>query len=197
MKSKASAFLKQIMSVVRSIVKAKSMALKGKTSAIKTRLIILSLLKNKKVQLTAAISHKLHALIGNNNDQDKIINQDAYDDDDDHEDQISNSKAIVVYNYEDENSSASIELVGDDVDDKYPDLTHSLFDSDAEEEEEEESGTSVIDLVRNSKENAQDFSLEDEIDQVADLFIKRFHRRIKLQKLESFKSYQQMLQRGL
>ncbi|KAK9120276.1 hypothetical protein Scep_018369 [Stephania cephalantha] len=182
------------MSVVRSIVKAKSMALKSKTSAIKTRLIILSLLKNKKVQLTAAISHKLHALIGNNNDQDKIIN-----DDDDREDQISNSKAIVVYNYEDENSSASIELVAmggtDDVDDKYPDLTHSLFDSDAEEEEE--SGTSVIDLVRNSKENAQDFSLEDDIDEVADLFIKRFHRRIKLQKLESFKSYQQMLQRGL
>ncbi|KAK9117755.1 hypothetical protein Sjap_016702 [Stephania japonica] len=224
MKSKASAFLKQIMSVVISMVKAKSTALKGKTSAIKTRLIIFSLMKNKKV-LMGAISHKLHALIGNSSssssnnnnkstddddDQDKIKN--AIDDADpeegddeliDHADQVSkaiddveiNGSCSVGATDEYYSNNPPIMVAMDD-EDKYPDLTHSLFDS--EEEEEEESGTSVIDLVRNSKQiNANDFSLEDQIDEVADLFIKRFHRRIKLQKLESFNRYQQMLQRGL
>ncbi|KAJ1441937.1 hypothetical protein SESBI_01146 [Sesbania bispinosa] len=53
----------------------------------------------------------------------------------------------------------------DDDEDKYPDLTHTLFYS-----EDLDLGGSVIDLVKHSKEEAgQEFKLEDEIDQVVDL----------------------------
>jgi hypothetical protein len=40
------------------------------------------------------------------------------------------------------------------------------------------------------------FRLEDEIDRVADVFIRRFHEQMKLQKLESFKRFCEMLERG-
>ena len=77
-------------------------------------------------------------------------------------------------------------------DDKYPDLTHSLFD-----EDDEDDGGSIIDMVKNSKENeGKDFKLEDDIDHVADLFIKRFRRQILLQKLDSFKRIQELLGRS-
>ncbi|KAM0954630.1 hypothetical protein ACFX13_023544 [Malus domestica] len=69
---------------------------------------------------------------------------------------------------------------------KYPDLTHSLFDSD------DDQFGSVIDIVKNSKQEAgQEFSLEEEIDHVADLFIRRFHRQIRIQRQHSFKRHQQ------
>lgn len=188
MKNKASSFLKQIISVITTVAKAKSLALKSKTSALKTRLLVFSLLRNKKV-LMASISHKLHALVG----QQKTEEDDQ-------------SKAIVVYNAmanESLSSPVCTELVRmedyygyeEEGDDKYPDLTHSLFD--LREEEEDEVGGSVIEMVKNSKEQGQNFVLEDEIDQVADLFIKRFHKQIRIQKQQSFKRYQEMLERSV
>ncbi|KAJ4974491.1 hypothetical protein NE237_007665 [Protea cynaroides] len=189
MKNRASVFLKQMISLLSSVVKAKSLAVKNKTSAIKTRLIILSLLKNKK-GLLSSVTHKLHALVGHH-DHDNKRSEDA----DEHGDQ--SRKAIVLYNAMANEWHANpncMELVkveenGDeddyDQDGKYPDLTHSLFDSEADELDF--AGGSVIDLVRNSKEDGQNFSLEDEIDHVADLFIRKFHRQMKMQKLESFK----------
>nr|DAD34034.1 TPA_asm: hypothetical protein HUJ06_004674 [Nelumbo nucifera] len=163
MKNRASVFLKQIISVITTIVKAKSLAIKSKTSAMKTRLIIFSLLKNKKV-LLASISHKLHALTAQ---QDKRQDKDEMDD---------QSQATIEFNSranEVHPNPSCTELVKvdgeeeeeEDEDDKYPDLTHSL--------------------------------LEDEIDHVADLFIKRFHRQMKMQKQESFKRYQEMLERSV
>ncbi|KAI6686778.1 hypothetical protein NL676_032691 [Syzygium grande] len=55
-----------------------------------------------------------------------------------------------------------------EADAKYPDLRHSLFD---EEEDDVDLGGSVIDLVKNAKEEGDEFCLEDEVDHVADLFI--------------------------
>lgn len=71
-------------------------------------------------------------------------------------------------------------------DDKYPDLTHSLFDE--EELDSDDGGCgSIIDMMRNSKEQeGQNFNLEEEIDHVADLFILKFHKQIRMQKLHSF-----------
>ncbi|XP_050224941.1 uncharacterized protein LOC126674523 [Mercurialis annua] len=101
----------------------------------------------------------------------------------------SKQQAMVVY--DDSNSSSwCIDQDYDDDDDKYPDLRHSLFD-----EEDSGLGGSVIDMVKSSK--GEDFRLEDEIDHVADLFIVRFHKQMRLQKLQSFKRLQEMLARGL
>lgn len=192
MKNKASLFLKRSISVLSSIAKAKSMAIRNKTSAAKARLIMFSLLKNKKL-IMASVSHKLHRLLGTHDKE----NEDEGGDE---------SKAIVLYNAMTHDSHASSisshtrmveksEADEDDDNDKYPDLRHSLFDQD--DIDFEDPGGSVIDLVRNSKEEGENFSLEDEIDHVADLFILRFHKQMRLQKLDSFKRYQDMLERSL
>ncbi|XP_059448282.1 uncharacterized protein LOC132179558 [Corylus avellana] len=183
MKNKASHALKQIISTLISIAKAKSMALKSKTSAAKSRLVMFSLLKNKKVILDS-LSHKIHRLLGGQHDKES---QSEADDDE--------SKAIVLYNAMANESTLTQLVEVDDEDDKYPDLRHSLFDE--EEFEFEDQGGSIVDLVRNSKEEGENFSLEDEIDQVADLFIMRFHKQMRLQKLQSFKRYQEMMERSL
>ncbi|CAK7336006.1 unnamed protein product [Dovyalis caffra] len=193
MKSKASVFLKQIMSLLSSIAKAKSLAIKSKAGALKTRAIMFSLMRSKKV-LVGSISNKIHSILGQ---------PDKKSEDDDSEDQ---NKAIVLYCNAMANESLSncsqMAARDDgqtnnyyyyDDDDKYPDLTHSLF----EEENFDDPGGSIIDLVKNSKDHGEDFSLEDEIDHVADLFIMRFHKQMRLQKLESFKRYREMLERSV
>ncbi|XP_065868430.1 uncharacterized protein [Euphorbia lathyris] len=86
------------------------------------------------------------------------------------------TNSIVVYNHSSIMSSVPSptqleELVQNSSD--QTELTQSLF---------EDPGGSVIDLVRKSKKQGEEFSLEDEIDHVADLFIQRFHHQIRLQK---------------
>ncbi|KAG5521700.1 hypothetical protein RHGRI_034056 [Rhododendron griersonianum] len=211
----AAMFLKRIISVLCSMTKVKSMAIGDKTNALKARLVVLSLLKNKKFSL-GSIPEKIHAILGQ---QDR-----KRGDEDDDQSKLSN--AIIRYNASEPSSAKSTQMGGGDDDrdyysyyyndsndrfeldsghgNKYLELTQSLFKREDEDEDELDLGDpngSVIDLVRNNKEarggvNHEDFKLEDEINQVADLFILKFHKRMRLQKLESFKRYQEMLQRG-
>lgn len=162
--------------VTSSIAKAKSIAVKSKMTAAKGRLIMLTLMKRKKAVLLGSISNKIHGLLG----VDKEENNQNQDD---------QSKAIVPYSYDDD-------CDGDDDEDKYPDLTHCLFDEEMELEAETQGG-SIIEMVRNSKEEGEDFRLEDEIDHVADLFITRFYKQMRLQKLLSFKRHQEMMERSV
>ncbi|KAK8521653.1 hypothetical protein V6N13_123963 [Hibiscus sabdariffa] len=183
MKNKASVFVKQVISslLASSIAKAKSMAAKGKLNAAKARLIMLTLLKSKKAVLLGSISNKIHGLLG-----DKESNQVQ-------EQEQEQSKAIVPYSYD------LASNYGDD-EEKYPDLTHSLFDEELElvaETETETEGGSIVEMVRRSREKGEEFRLEDEIDHVADLFITRFYKQMRLQKLLSFKRYQEMMERSL
>ena len=182
MRNKASTFLKQVITVIVTMGKAKTVTLKNKASAMKTRLLLFRLLQNKKI-LISAISRKIHALMGHE------ISQSTKD----------NSKAIVVCNAEKDEAPPSltyIESAVSDEDNDYPDLRRSLFDEDDDDELANGTG-SVIDLVRNSREDGSDFNLEDEIDHVADVFIKRFHKQMNMQRPESFKRYQEMLERGV
>ncbi|KAF8715998.1 hypothetical protein HU200_026967 [Digitaria exilis] len=212
MKTKASSFFKQMVSTIVAAVKAKSTAVRVKTSALKTRLLILGILRNKKL-LMASINHKLHAIMGHQHhpsDKDPQISAiDAADED---------KKAIVTYtppsyilsselgthNVEASSSSSpSYDQQGDDDEEEEEDsddyLTHSLF---AEEDDDElvSAPGSVIDVMRDAREReageGAEFSLEDEIDHVADVFIRRIHRQLKLQKLDSFKRFCEMLERG-
>ncbi|KAL6989584.1 hypothetical protein U1Q18_015337 [Sarracenia purpurea var. burkii] len=112
-------------------------------------------------------------------------------------DEHDQSKAIVPYNASAPSSSSSGGH-GEDVDPDDPDLTHSRFEDEEDKETElGDSNGSVIDLVRNSKEGDEDVRDDDDIDRVADLFIMKFHKRIRMQKLESFKMFQEMLQRSV
>ncbi|KAF8040986.1 hypothetical protein BT93_B3028 [Corymbia citriodora subsp. variegata] len=192
MKNKASAFVKRIVSLVTSVAKAKSAAIKSKTSAAKGRLALFSLMHGRKF-LFCSISNKIHSLLGHG------------DEDSDTEDDADQSRALVLYEAkanESQPSTSGTAFYGgyyDDEsdDDKYPDLRHSLFDEEEDELDEADLGGSVIDLVKNAKEEGGEFCLEDEIDHAADLFIRRFHKQMRLQKLESFKRLQEMLGRSL
>ncbi|WCJ26698.1 hypothetical protein M5689_008498 [Euphorbia peplus] len=190
MKNKASVFWKRMVSLVSSIAKAKAMAAKSKNSAIKARLLLFSLMKNKKL-LLGSISNKIHGILGRAQDEHEYEDQEQ-----------RNNKAIVLYCSSNSmaNAECSTQMIVDDYDDddKYPDLTHCLFNEEMEEEEFNDPGGSIIDMVKHSKEEeGEDFSLEKEIDHVADLFIMRFHKQMRLQKLQSFKRLQAMLDRSL
>ncbi|CAK8542781.1 unnamed protein product [Lathyrus sativus] len=203
MKNKTAKLLKKIIAGLTLMAKSKTMALKSKANAVKARLIIFSLMKNKKF-LMSSISDKFHSIWGSHSHhhskEDCLIEQGVSSDD-------HHRRAMVVYNnnartYEAlQNPSELAQVVDEqdqedgcyeDDDDKYPDLTHSLFDS-----EELDFGGSVIDRVKNCKEEAgKEFKLEDDIDEVADLFIRRFRRNIILQKQDSLKRKREIAQNG-
>ncbi|RWW58299.1 hypothetical protein BHE74_00034862 [Ensete ventricosum] len=192
MKFRTSSFLKQMCSVVVAVVKAKSTALKSKTSALKTRLLILGLLQNKKV-LVKAINHKIHALMGEEKGEGGAHSAE------DHDKAIVLSDAAKNAALTNPTNTEPMYCYDENDDDNNKDLRHSLFDSEEEDDDDELGNTtgSVIDLVKNSKEDGSEFRLEDEIDHAADVFIKRFHRQMRMQKLESFKRYREMLMRGV
>ncbi|CAN6234769.1 unnamed protein product [Urochloa humidicola] len=204
---KASSFLKlkQMVSAIVAAVKAKSTAVRVKTSALKTRLLIFGILRNKKL-LMAAINTKMHAIMGQQNQQDDphqagIAAGDGGGADED-------KKAIVLYTPPSYNFSAELgahdaeaaEEQEEDDGDEY--LSHSLFAEEEDEEEDElvSAPGSVIEVMRGAREReageGAEFRLEDEIDHVADVFIRRIHRQLKLQKLDSFKRLCEMLERG-
>ncbi|KAE8650961.1 hypothetical protein Csa_000734 [Cucumis sativus] len=117
------------------------------------------------------------------------------------------SMAIILYDATNAHASqyqasGSVAMAAEveEEDDKYPDLTHSMFneedDYDMDDAKLKAAGGSIIDMMRNSKEEGEEFKLEEEIDEAADLFIKRFRKQIRMQKLESFKRLQEMLARG-
>ncbi|TVU13970.1 hypothetical protein EJB05_37410, partial [Eragrostis curvula] len=209
MKTKASSFLKQMMSTIVAVVKAKSTVVRAKTSALKTRLLIFGILRNKKLLMTA-INTKIHAIMGQQQQQDNIDGKK-------HDDGASSSngdeeavkKAIVLYSAPSysfstelgahEAAAAAEDEEEEEEEDSDAYLTHTLF---AEEEEDElvRAPGSVIDIMRDAREreggDGAEFRLEDEIDHVADVFIRRIHRQLKLQKLDSFKRFCEMLERG-
>jgi len=209
MKTKASSFFKQMVSAIVAAVKAKSTAVRVKTSALKTRLLIFGILRNKKL-LMAAINHKIDAIMGQQQQQEEEqqAGKDPLVDGDD------GKKAIVLYTapsfsfsaelgaHEVEAAARQQEEEEEEDGDDY--LTHSLFAEEDEEEDELVSAPgSVIDVMRDARDREREaagggaeFRLEEEIDHVADVFIRRIHRQLKLQKLDSFKRFCEMLERG-
>ncbi|CAA0839041.1 Unknown protein [Striga hermonthica] len=152
---------------------AKCRAMKAKIMA--TALTVLY----KKETISAKVKHAVDGIFNPAKDERvMIINDDDHYDHHKHPDH-DNDEIVNAAN-------------NDDDDDKYPDLRHTLFDEEIADLLDE-SASSAIDIVKNSKQN---FNLEDEIDEVADLFITKFHRRMRLQKLLSFKRHQQMLMGG-
>ncbi|GMI99726.1 hypothetical protein like AT5G47920 [Hibiscus trionum] len=185
MRNKASGLLKQIIAGLTTMAKAKTMAIKSKTKAIKTRLVIFSLLQNRKL-LVSSFSDKLDALLGHNGGNCKEVEDDVSGD--------QQSQSIVVYNSSNavwvpSTPQTKHEDGGDGGGEgKWPELSESEMELAADP------GGSVIEMVKNSKEDrGEEFRLEDEIDRVADLFIKRFHCQMRMQKQLSLKRRQDML----
>ncbi|CAL0321597.1 unnamed protein product [Lupinus luteus] len=201
MKNRACRLLKVVIADLRSMAKSKTLALKSKTNAIRARLIILSLVMNKRFVISS-ISHKFQSVLGHHsNPKEECLLGDRSDknndmmvfNDSNKNNTVSNpSETQVVVEDKDQDGYGSYYKHEEDYDyddeggdDKcmYLDLTHTLFDSD-----NLDLGGSVIELVKSSKEDAgKEFKMEEEIDHMADLFIKKFHRQIMLQKQDSLK----------
>jgi Cotton fibre expressed protein len=188
MKNKATSFLKQLITTIVTAIKTKSMVMRTKTSSLKTRLSIFNLLHNKKL-LSSTINHKIHAIMGHDKNNDEVSLKQQHRD---------CSKALVLYKGDKKHET-------DEGDDYYLDMYSPSFNGsfiyeegvDDQDEEIVNGTASVIDMVKGTKEGGgEEFSLEDEINHVADVFIKRFHRQMKMQKLESFKRYQEMIERS-
>ncbi|KAI4368547.1 hypothetical protein MLD38_017094 [Melastoma candidum] len=167
MKIRAPSFLKHVILILTSLTKSKTAVVKNKAGAAKARLLMFSLAHSKRT-LFASITNKFHDLLGH-------LEEDSADDEDDE----SRMKAIVVH------------AGGDD---EGMDLNAYEADDDDRHNRARLSLSSAIDGVKDPGEGAE---LENEIDRVADVFIRRFHRQMRLQKLESFKRLQEMLQRGV
>jgi hypothetical protein len=204
---KASKFLKQLFSAILAAVKERSMAMRGKTSAVRMRLIIFSILRNKKL-LASAINSKIHAIAGGRSqDERERCNGGS------HLVAAAGSgggrKAAVLQNLPSFvllNSLPSFAMSRNGGGSDSP----SVMVSSEEEKEEDGEGVtnqlqlanapppgSVIDLARSAAERGGvEFRLEDEIDHVADVFIRRFHDQMKLQKLDSFKRFCEMLEKN-
>ncbi|KAK8537262.1 hypothetical protein V6N13_042199 [Hibiscus sabdariffa] len=193
MRSKASGLLKQIIRGLTAMAKAKTMAIKSKAKAIKTRLVIFSLLQNRRL-LVSSFSDKLNALMGHRDSICKEVGDDVSGDQQSQPVVLHNSGNAVWVPSAPETKYEEEEEEGDGIgeEEKYPDLTHSLFDKE-EMELAADPGASVIEMVKNSREDrGEEFRLEDEIDRVADLFIKRFHCQMRMQKQLSLKRGQEM-----
>lgn len=198
MKNKAvTRLLKQIALALASVTKAKSLALnlKSKIRDIRARMTIFSLLYLDKKSLLGSIRpNKLRAFLSHHQKETSNGGEDHY--------QISNQANINMV-------LSSISNIVQDakvINHINTDLEEVTMDAKQEEEEEDlpeslleeylefedcDAKNSAIDMVGNSKEvleEGEDSRLEDRIDEVAELFINRFHHQIRMQKQDSFNS---------
>ncbi|VFQ64953.1 unnamed protein product [Cuscuta campestris] len=230
---KVGAIVKRLVSVLSAVAKkSKSVAIGDKIGSIRARIELFSLMKTRKLCLqgrlgAGAISHRIHAFLGQSHDGGG--GEGGFEEED------SGGKAVIAVNHcageeireqdqllieynqrEDEDgdadhcaaspSAGEDQLLleynrqeDEDEDGKYPDLRHSLFEEGDDDDDEQlgDPNGSAIEMVKSSKEEGgEKFNLEDEIDDVADLFIKKFYKRMRLQRLDSLKRFQEMLLRG-
>lgn len=234
---KVSKYLKQLFSAIAAVVKARSMAVGTKAGSLRTRLVVLSIMRNKKL-LLSAIQSKIHAIMsgGSSGSRGAYYGNAAVatsshhgsggDDNSEHghggEGQhrhFAGRKAAVLQNLPsfvvDQETRAVVLLSS---------LPSFALERDgsggfarsplaggeaAEEDNDVDNGDksqlavdaaalpgSAVELARCAAEGGAEFKLEDEIDRVADVFIRRFHDQMKLQKLESFKRFCEMLEKG-
>ncbi|KHN00643.1 hypothetical protein glysoja_000311 [Glycine soja] len=169
--NRASGILK-LIAALRSMAKSKSLALKSKTNAIKARLVIFSLVMNKRYVMST-ISDKFQSLLGHHHSHLKEV--------EDGNDSVEDKCTVVI----NDNAHLHEDFVS----------TSSLQASIGSSIVSTSERWSVIDLVKSSKEEAgQEFKMEDEIDHMADLFIRKFRRQIMLQKQDSLKRNEMQIQ---
>jgi hypothetical protein len=212
---KASKYLKQLFSAIVAAVKARSMTVGTKAGSLRTRLVVLSIMRNKKL-LLSAIQSKIHAIMGGGSGHggaysNAVVSHHGGAGEHGHGDgqqqHALGRKAAVLQNLPsfvvDQEMRAVVLLSS------LPSFTLEREGSGGEEAEDNNDNggkqlvadaaalpDSAMELARCAVEGGNEFRLEDEIDRVADVFIRRFHDQMKLQKLESFKRFCEMLERG-
>ena len=191
---KATRYLKQLFAAV--VVAVKSTAVGTRASSLRTRLIVLGIMRNKKL-LLSAIQSKIHAIMGGASSSGQGGYGNAVATHGGGEDGTTTEggrKAAVqqsLPSFVVEQESRAVVLSS------LPSFALER-DGGAEEVVEYNDGNCEKQAIAAAAASAAEgeFRLEDEIDRVADVFIRRFHDQMKLQKLESFKRFCEMLERG-
>lgn len=190
---KATKYLKHLFSAIVAAVKARSTAVGTKASSLQMRLIVLGIMRNKKL-LLSAIQKKIHAIIGAGNGSGNAVASHG----------SGNRMAAVLQSlpsFAVEQETRALVLLSS--------LPSFVLERDAAGAGANEDKQDVVEATAGDKHVAVvdddataqakaegDFLLEDQIDHVADVFIRRFHEQMRLQKLESFKRFCEMLERG-
>ncbi|CAN6244419.1 unnamed protein product [Urochloa humidicola] len=201
---KATRYLKQLFSAIVTAVK--STAVGTRASSLRTRLIVLGIMRNKKL-LLSAIQSKIHAIMGGggtsgSNGANAVATGHGSSEGataGEHLFLAGGRKAAAVLqslpSFAVEQENRAIVLSS---------LPSFALERDGGGEEAAEYGDgnggekqlAIAAAAAPPGSEGEEFRLEDEIDRVADVFIRRFHDRMKLQKLESFKKFCEMLERG-
>lgn len=199
MKNKALALVQRLKLLLNSIAAVKMLSVRRNIGVVRARLHALSWMSTRKLSL-GSIPVRLHALVDK-----KVEDKHAEDEDPTNATDLVGNESIL--NAGDEVIEVCVDDDAGAKDDEGDAIVYGDYEcdqgygdsmvNDADEDMDGLVGGSIIEMAKRAKENeGQDFSLEGEIDHVADLFIKRFHKQIRLQKMESFKRYQEMLERG-
>ncbi|KAL9271960.1 hypothetical protein AKJ16_DCAP19021 [Drosera capensis] len=197
--SPSSAFSARLRLLLNSIAAVKMLSVRRNIDVMRARLHAVSWMNTRKLSL-GSIPLRLHALLDK-----KVEDKDAEDKDlADATDLVGNESLLnagdEVIEVCDDDDAGGKDDGGNAVaydDHEYNQGYGDSMVDDADEDMDGLLGGSIIEMAKRAKENeGQDFSLEGEIDHVADLFIKSFHKQIRLQKMESFKRYKEMLERG-
>ncbi|XP_004489747.1 uncharacterized protein [Cicer arietinum] len=155
--------------------------LRSKTKSMKAQLVIMSLVMNKRYMM-CSISHKFKSFLrhhshpkekksvfGHDNEHNKPINVMLINDNNAHSNEASEIQVVV----EDKEYESD-----------YENCYHSMYDDD--DDDDDDGGKCMdfesIDLVKSWKE---ELKVEDEIDHLAELFIKKFRSQILLQNQDS------------
>ena len=205
---KATRYLKQLFAAVVAAVK--STAVGTRASSLRTRLIVLGIMRNKKL-LLSAIQSKIHAIMGGASGSGQGGYGNAVATHGGGEDGTTTEGAgrggagghlllgggrkaavqqsLPSFVVEQERRAVVLSSL--------PSFALER-DGGAEEVVEYNDGNCEKQAIAAAAASAAEgeFRLEDEIDRVADVFIRRFHDQMKLQKLESFKRFCEMLERG-
>ncbi|XP_066318470.1 uncharacterized protein [Miscanthus floridulus] len=211
---KASRYLKQLFTAIVAAVKARSTAVMGtKASSLRTGLIVLGIMRNKKLLLNA-IQSKIHAIMGGSSSHSSSSNAVGASQGCGGEGErlfLTSSgarKAALLQSlpsFAVEQEARAVVLLS-----SLPSFALERnaaggggANEDKDVVEAAAAGEKHLATVDDAAVAAPagsaaegEFRLEDEIDRVADVFIRRFHEQMKLQKLESFKRFCELLERG-
>ncbi|CAL5021854.1 unnamed protein product [Urochloa decumbens] len=206
---KASRYLKQLFSAIVAAVK--STAAGTRASSLRTRLVVLGIMRNKKL-LLSAIQSKIHAIMGGGQGQGVNnavasghgVGEGAAGGGGEHLFLAGRKAAAVLQSlpsFAVEQESRAVVLSSLPSFAMERDGGRSPLAAGREEAAAAEYGGDgekqlAIAAAAPPGSEGEAFRLEDEIDRVADVFIRRFHDQMKLQKLESFKRFCEMLERG-
>ncbi|KAF0914119.1 hypothetical protein E2562_026515 [Oryza meyeriana var. granulata] len=179
------------------LLKKAAMMFRSKASTVRARLLIIASLR-RRMAMIGTISHRIHALMvekekarvgynSNHHDGKALVLRKT---------KAGCEKPVVIHDEMMNTDHHLSELaLFDQEDHGYPDWTHSLFNDDTCYNEQDngdddvhdvllgafddDDEPSVIDIIRSNREDeGLEFNIDDEIDQAADMFIRRIRNRM-------------------